>query len=261
MKFFLKYTLRNFFLFCYNLLLAPFSREARHKLSAAYLKLQYPYFGTRYVDLSVLLKNDDLQVVLAPVKARMHNTTSFELLSVCSLLKDNNASTVFEIGTYDGRTTRAMALNLANENSRIFTLNLPDATERVSLDTSNVDIQLASKVVSGERFLHTPQQSKITQLWGDSATFDFSPYYNSMDFIFIDGAHSEHYVKNDTEQAIKLIKNTGGIIVWHDAHLFGVVKYLEPLVKQGRQPIYFIENTTLAVARVQNGIIKDFLAS
>lgn len=261
MKFFLKYTFKNFFLFCYNLLLSPFSKEARHKLSATYLKLQYPYFGSRYIDLSVLLKNDDLQVVLAPVKARMHNTSAFELLSVCALLKDSNATTVFEIGTYDGRTTMAMALNLANENSRIFTLNLPDATQEVSLDTSKVDIQLASKVISGERFLNTPQQSIITQLWGDSATFDFSPYYNSVDFIFIDGAHSEHYVKNDTEKALQLIKKTGGVIVWHDAHLFGVVKYLEPLVKQNKLPLYFIENTTLAVARVQNGAITDFLVS
>ncbi len=87
---------------------------------------------------------------------------------------------------------------------------------------------MASKVISGERFLNTPQQSIITQLWGDSATFDFSPYYNSMDFVFIDGAHSEHYVKNDTEKALQLIKKSGGIIVWHDAHLFGVVKFLEP---------------------------------
>jgi hypothetical protein len=34
-------------------------------------------------------------------------------------------------------------------------------------------------------------------------------------FIFVDGAHSEDYVINDSHIAFKLIKK-GGLIVWHD---------------------------------------------
>jgi predicted O-methyltransferase YrrM len=261
MNFFLKYTVKNFFLFLFYLAASPFSQAARHKLSAVYLTLQYPFFGPRYIDLSSLLTNDNLRVELAPVKAAMHNVDAFELLSICSLVKDNNTNKVFEIGTYDGRTTMAMSLNLAKDDSHIYTLNLPPETSDVKLDTSVVDVQLAKKVVSGERFLNTQQQNKITQLWGDSATFDFSPYYNSIDFVFIDGAHSEPYVKSDTEKAMQLIKKSGGIIAWHDAHLFGVVKFLQPWVRNNNLPVYFIRNTTVAVARVKDGAIVDFLSN
>lgn len=259
MKFFLKYTLRNLLLFLYNLILSPFSREARHKLSSVYLSLQYPFYGPSLVDLSQLLKDDNLYLQLAPVKARMHNTDPFELLSVCSVIKDNKASSIFEIGTFDGRTTMAMALNISQDTGHIYTLNLPPQADAVKLDTDVIDVQLANKVVSGERFLNTPQQKNITQLWGDSATFDFLPYYNSMDFVFIDGAHSEEYVKNDTAIALKLVKKSGGIIMWHDAHLFGVVKFLKPWIKSNNLPVYFIRNTTLAVAKAKDGEVVDML--
>lgn len=261
MNFFLSYTIKSFFLFLYYLAASPFSQAARHKLSAVYLTLKYPFFGPKYIDLSSLLKNDHLTVQLAPVKAGMHNVDAFELLSVCSLIKDNAAHTVFEIGTYDGRTTMAMSLNLAKDDSHVFTLNLPPDTSDVKFDTSAVDVQLAKKVTSGERFLGTAQQSKITQLWGDSATFDFSPYYNSIDFVFIDGAHSEQYVKNDTQKALQLIKRSGGVIAWHDAHLFGVVKFLQPWISANQLPVYFIKNTSVAVARVKDGAIVDFLSN
>ena len=260
MKFFFRYTVISFFLFLFYLFLSPFSQLARHKLSAIYLSLKYPFYGPRHIELSGLLKSDDLHISLPFVKARMHNTDSFELLSIASLLKDNAAATIFEIGTYDGRTTMAMALNLVKEESHIFTLNLPPETSNVMLDTSIVDVQLASKVVSGERFINTPQQKYITQLWGDSATFDFSPYFNTIDFVFIDGAHSEDYVKSDTKTALQLIKKSGGVIMWHDAHLFGVVKFLNPWIQENNLPVYFIKNTSLAVAWVQKGIVTDILS-
>lgn len=259
MIFFFKYTVLNLILFLKSLLFSPFSRLERHRLSNAFFCLQYPFFGKRYVHISELLNDDELEVTISPVKARMHNTTSFELMAICSLLKDNKSNVVFEIGTFDGRTTRAMALNLNNEQGKILTLNLPPASNNVSLSTSAVDVQLASKVISGERFINSPQKKYIHQLWGDSASFDFSPYLNSIDFVFIDGAHSEHYVKNDTEKALQLIRQSGGIIVWHDAHLFGVVKYLRPWIIENKLPVYFIKDTSLAVARVVNGEIVDFV--
>jgi predicted O-methyltransferase YrrM len=261
MRFFLKYTVFNFLLFVKSLILCPFSKLARHRLSNTLLVLQYPFFGDRYVHLSEILENDDLEVSIAPVKARKHNTTSFELMAICALLKDNNCNNIFEIGTFDGRTTRAMALNLSSESGKILTLNLPPGIDDVLLHTSADDVDLAHKVISGERFINTPQGKLIEQLWGDSATFDFSPYYNSMDLVFIDGAHSEQYVKSDTEKALQLIKQSGGIIIWHDAHLFGVVKYLEPWIKSNQLPVYFIKDTSLATARIRNGSIVDFKIS
>jgi hypothetical protein len=37
-----------------------------------------------------------------------------------------------------------------------------------------------------------------------------------MDVVFVDGAHSAEYVRNDTDVALRLLKPTGGLILWHD---------------------------------------------
>ncbi len=261
MFFFLKYTFLNFFLFLKALVTSPFSQLSRHRLTSILLTLRYPYFGDKYVHLSQLLNNEELQVIVAPVKARLHNTSSFELLAICSLLKDNKCNVIFEIGTFDGRTARAMAMNLLNTQGEIFTLNLPPETDTVELDTSIVDVQLARKVISGERFINTAEHKNIKQLWGDSATYDFSPYHNKMDMVFIDGAHSEYYVKSDTENGLKLVKQSGGVIIWHDAHLYGVVKYLQQWRNKNKLELYFIKETSLAVARVKNGSVVDFFTN
>ena len=69
---------------------------------------------------------------------------------------------------------------------------------------------------SGARFVGTPYAARITQLYGDSATFDYTPYEGAMDFVFVDGSHSYEYVKSDTRTALKLLKPVGGVILWHD---------------------------------------------
>jgi predicted O-methyltransferase YrrM len=256
MLFYFKYTVINLLLFLKNILLSPFSRLARHRLSAAREILRYPFFGSYFVQLSELLKNDELSLTLAPVKSREHNVTAFELLSICAFVKDFNAKKVFEIGTYDGRTSRAIAMNLP-EDGILYTLNLPSETKKVDLETSPVDVNLAAKVESGERFLNKPEAQKINQVWGDSANFDFSHFYGAMDVVFIDGAHSEAYAKNDTEAALKLLKESGGLIIWHDAHLYGVVKFLKSWKSAHQYPVYFIKETTVAVLLVKDGKPAD----
>jgi hypothetical protein len=51
-----------------------------------------------------------------------------------------------------------------------------------------------------------------------------------MDLIFVDGAHSYEYVKNDTVKGLEMLR-PGGIIAWHDctpSHP-SVVRYLSML--------------------------------
>ncbi|MDO6434154.1 class I SAM-dependent methyltransferase [Flavitalea sp. BT771] len=254
-----RYTVSNFFVFAGNLLQYPFSRPARHRLSQSYDALIYPFSGDRSVELSEILQHDDLQITVAPLKARQHNTTEFELISVAGIIKDNKCNTVFEIGTFDGRTTRAIAMNLSGGEGKVYTLNLPPESDTVSLQTGHIDVELATKVVSGERFLNTPQEKLIQQVWGDSAKFDFTPYAGKMDAVFIDGAHSEEYAASDTKNALQLIKPEGGVILWHDAHLFGVKHFFKKWLKQHNYPVYFIRRTTLAVMGMKNGQPYDIL--
>lgn len=140
--------------------------------------------------------------------------TEFELKVICELVIEYRPGTIFEIGTFQGRTTLNMALNAPE--ARIYTLDLPSA----ELNTTRLTIEEEEKLyvdkdVSGERFLNHPAREHIIQLFGDSATFDFSPYHDTIDFMFVDGSHAYEYVLNDTEAALKMVRK-GGLIVWHD---------------------------------------------
>jgi predicted O-methyltransferase YrrM len=93
--------------------------------------------------------------------------------------------------------------------------------------------------------------NRIHQLYGDSATFDLSPYYGAIDLIFIDGSHSEEYVKNDTLQSLKMLKNGSGVIIWHDYDMRGVAKAINELCRSNvLRGILHIEHTSLAYMRI-----------
>lgn len=72
-----RYTLGTFTKVLVNTVKYPFSKSSRHKLSAAFLALQYPFYGDRNLELSELLTNTELQVSVAPVKSNLHNITEF----------------------------------------------------------------------------------------------------------------------------------------------------------------------------------------
>jgi predicted O-methyltransferase YrrM len=103
----------------------------------------------------------------------------------------------------------------------------------------------------GEVFQNSSSHSrKITQLIGDSASFDFSGIGVSFDLIFIDGAHSTAYIKSDTDNAFKLV-HTGSLIAWHDykSSCPEVVKYLDRLAETCR--LWHIQNTSLVIHKVE----------
>ena len=166
------------------------------------------------VDAKVLLPDPPPVRVLEQDETH-GNVTSFELLLISQLVASRQAVQCFEIGTFDGRTTLNLAANISADG-HIFTLDLPAADlEQTAHKIAPGDQSFIQKPQSGSRFIGTPWASRITQLYGDSATFDFSPYEGRMDVVFVDGAHSYDYVKTDTATALRLIK-PGGLILWHD---------------------------------------------
>jgi len=149
-----------------------------------------------------------------------------ELYVICAIAKYINAQRIFEIGTFDGNTTYNLALN-TSPSAKLFTLDLPpDLAQNQS--APDMALMYQSGTITGEKFRGKPIESKISQLWGDSANFDFSPYYDSIDLVFVDGDHSYDYVKSDTINAVKMLrKETGKCIIWHDFPLLGVLSALE----------------------------------
>jgi predicted O-methyltransferase YrrM len=158
------------------------------------------------------------------------NVTTKEVIVINHLVKTYNPKRIFEIGTFNGRTTLNLALN-SRPDAEVFTLDLPDGKAGMSgPDVERPVAKCERQTATGRLFLESnfPEAKKIVQLFGDSTAFDFSPYYGNIDFVFVDGSHEYEYVKKDTNTAFELLKDGRGVIVWHDyGYVFpGVVKAL-----------------------------------
>jgi len=139
-----------------------------------------------------------------------------ELLFLALLVRHMRPHRVFELGTLQGRTTLNLALNLP-ASSQIFTLNLCVEDQRCFEGWHKQD-ELLVKENHGKigcLFRESEVEHRITQLWGDSLTFEFAPYKEAMDLVFIDGNRQYEYVISDSENGRRMLR-PGGLLVWHD---------------------------------------------
>ena len=133
--------------------------------------------------------------------------------SLCSLVRPMH---LFEFGTFRGRTTLNLAAN-SPEGATVFTLDLPrEDLEGARFKVLDGENTFVSKKDSSRYFSGTPYSGKVVQLFGDSATFDYSPYLGTMDFIFIDASHGYDAVLNDSRRAMEMLRGGHGIILWDD---------------------------------------------
>jgi predicted O-methyltransferase YrrM len=177
------------------------------------------------------------------------NVTLLELLAIVRLVRKHGPRRLMELGTFDGRTTLNLAAN-SPPDAQVVTLDLPQADlHSAQLPLAAGDRAYIQKDVSGSRYQGTDCAGKIVQLLGDSAVFDFSPYFGTMDFVFIDASHAYEYVLSDSRIARKLLGPGGGVILWHDyGEWEGVTRALEELAAQDArfQGLRRIAGTSLA---------------
>ncbi len=182
------------------------------------------------------------------------SVTFREMVVLCSILRLERAHTVFEIGTSLGVTSFNLALNLP-EDGVLFTLDLPtveagQASIATAHEVSISDRKMIFTARESRRFLGSAVESKVNQLYGDSATFDYTPYEGQCDVVFVDGAHSSAYVVSDTEAAFRLVR-PGGLVLWHDYNdgYFWPDVHKQLLQIARRHPIQRIRGTMFAVTR------------
>lgn len=193
-----------------------------------------------------------LPVQVVEIERVSGNVRPLELLVVNLFAKVFKPNSIFEIGTFDGRTTLNLAIN-SPPVSKVYTIDLPKySTISTALPVTSGDKVYIHRNVTGARYHNKdenalPEKNKIIELYGDTATFDFTPYFNKMDLVFIDGAHSYEYVLNDSKIGLKLLKNGKGVIIWHDYDVWdGVTKALNELQSQNPEfKFLHIEHTSL----------------
>ena len=163
-------------------------------------------------DVSVVVEHKPGAAIVADVK---------ELCYLAIITRVLAPKRVFEIGTYRGRTALNFALN-SPVGCEVLTLDLPPEDQATPVHKADKRIAMSRVNQIGSEFRDPPAGSKIRQLWGDSMTFDFSPFAGTVDLVFIDGAHHYEAVLSDTQNALELLSNSGlAAIIWHDFGNFG----------------------------------------
>jgi predicted O-methyltransferase YrrM len=182
-----------------------------------------------------------------PIVRRVGGGTSpAESVTLAAVTRVLRPHRLFEIGTFLGLTTSLLIVN-APPDAEIFSLDLPEDAKIEDPAYIDTDVDLVKERHLARVIHELGLATRYTQLLGDSLTFDPSPFANSIDLGFIDGAHALPYVKNDTEKMAQMIVEDG-VVFWHDyggAGRFGdLTRYLEGLAR--RIPVYRVPNTTLA---------------
>jgi len=178
----------------------------------------------------------------------------FETSVLVALCKLVNCKTFFEFGTWLGIRILNIAANL-DPKAVLYTLDLDEESakkiEQETQDRTNTVKYL--EYMDNLAFKNTSYEKNIVVLRGDSTRFDYKPYYDQMDLVFVDGGHDLYTVRADTENAFKLVRqNSPHIVAWHD---YGnpkhpqLTEYLEKLSNE--KDIHHIEETTICYYLVE----------
>lgn len=160
------------------------------------------------------------RIVLEHLTGEGIETPIEELAYLALITAAKSPDYVFEIGTFRGRTALNFALNSPG-NCIIYTIDLPPEYKNIALgEASKYDKLIIQKSMPDIEYHGKDVEYKIKQIYGDSAKFDYSEFYDKMDIVFIDGAHHYDAVKKDTENALKMV-NDDGLIIWHDFAIYG----------------------------------------
>ena len=203
----------------------------------------------REIKIEMLLRPPpDLAKVFCSVSIQSFIPKSSFIALAVRYIKPKN---VFEFGTYRGITTLTIANNA--QEATIYTLDITSEEVKKYVDEmipSDYELARIDDAQIGEYFRDYGGNNRIIQLLADSYEFDFSEYENKMDFIYVDGSHKYKYAKKDTENAFKMLSDTG-IIMWDDVLWSDVMQVLAEFKET--YPIYYLDNKITAIYYQKDG--------
>lgn len=183
-----------------------------------------------------------------------HLTHDDGLILLASLVRHIAAKKVFEFGTFSGRTTVNLAINLSSDReSRVYSLDRAHLAQEEIPKNPQEEGYMDKTDLLRAVFRHKPLpedlRERILLLEGDSRTFDLTQLYGQMDLVFVDGGHTQEVIASDTGNALKMVR-PGGVIVWDDYgdYFPDVRDCLDAL--SGTHPLYRDKKTNLVVHRV-----------
>ena len=189
----------------------------------------------------------DLKITVPFISTHWETATLFDHTFIASLTYVLQPRKCIEIGTSLGLVTATIASN-APHHTEIHTID-QSGEERI-----------------GSFFRSRPDGAKIIQHVSLSTHFDFSPFANSVDLMFIDGSHTFEDVCRDSDNAFRVLTDRG-VIIWHDVSPYfpGVMKALE--ISPRAAQIYRVQGTSCgfyaapnAPLKIRGGLVAQTLA-
>ena len=169
-----------------------------------------------------------------------------DYLAVHSLIREYQPRRFLEIGTSVGSGTnvicKAVGLRaglfrkFSPREKCVLSIDVPPGTDPTQIYPDEEDGHPAR---AGAR-CHFP----YVQLYGDSTTFDFSPFY-PIDGWFIDGKHNYEYARKDTLQALK---SDPQLIIWHDMQIDGVSEAVSDVMSGAPYDVARVSGTRVGFA-------------
>jgi predicted O-methyltransferase YrrM len=208
------------------------------------------YKGIQEVELGEVAPDDGTHIYLPVDLAKTGSTPWNDLLVLGKLAQRYQPEVVFEVGTYEGLGGLVICKN--SSPKWLFTLDLPNDAISAHSEVSEFakqDLSVSENFELGKLLPLIGGEVQITQLIGDSWTFDYSDYHDSVDFFYIDGAHTRRYVIRDTQNALKCVRE-GGLIAWHDARNSQVLDPISLLTT--RCSVSYISHSNLCFMIVEN---------
>jgi predicted O-methyltransferase YrrM len=183
-------------------------------------------------------------VELGAIDTDTAHLNKVDMIYVVAIARHIKAKKIFEFGTYLGRTTAHLAMSPYAE--KVYSLDISPDADFEAMKLGPAITNVIASGLQGHFYKNSPAKDRVTQLHGDTRTFDYGPYEKSMDFIFVDAGHTYDLVKNDTEKAMKLV-GPKGVVVWHDfaAKAPGLVKFFQEFSRE--VPLFHIRDTSLLV--------------
>lgn len=202
-------------------------------------------------ELLTELDIDSFRIDASSAGRHSWNLGELEQIVLWRVIRSLEARRVFEIGTFDGATTRLLASALPDDAGQVFTLDLPPS----EFDATQNAPDFESSMV-GCQFRGAPEAARITQLLHDSARLDFSEWRDSIDVVLVDGAHDYDHGFSDSRAALEIVR-PGGMIFWDDfsAHWHGLV--LGIVEATAGLPLRRVRGLNFAFLRSTEGIVID----
>jgi len=150
-------------------------------------------------------------VSMGDVTYKVWNMDPMERFCLAAIAKLVQPERIFEFGTFDGATTLLLARSVPS--AQVFTLDLPPedyiAPEAVGFPRSPGEYE------TPHEFRGTPEAERITQLLGDSQTFDYREFVGRVGLVVVDAGHGYEAASADSENALRLA-GPSGVVVWDD---------------------------------------------